>query len=318
METSVANSQAPTGTAIHAVPAQTSPRIGAESHSLGSASPFRIFHLASLDAPTVAVVWALAFAWAASVHLPLWAPIALWLVAWTLYIADRLLDARPCRDCGAGNRFANASRLQDRHHFHWRHRRVLGALAAASAIAAAVLVFAFMPSASMKHNSILAAATIAYFTGVHTSPALSTRRLLRFPRISKELLVGLLFTAGCALPAWSRIPGFGLSWTWLLPITFFALLGWLDCYAIERWEANGTAHSKPQILLPAVLLGSTGLMLCFVLASTHPRQAALLVAGLGSVVLLALLDGLQARLSPLALRAAADLVLLTPLALLWR
>jgi len=58
--------------------------------------------------------------------------------------------------------------------------------------------------------------------------------------------------------------------------------------------------------------------LCFVLASTHPRQAALLVAGLGSVVLLALLDGLQARLSPLALRAAADLVLLTPLALLWR
>lgn len=55
----------------------------------------RYWHLSSLDAPTVAVVWSLGFAWAAGVRLPVWIPILLALVAWAVYIGDRLLDARP-------------------------------------------------------------------------------------------------------------------------------------------------------------------------------------------------------------------------------
>jgi hypothetical protein len=46
------------------------------------------------------------------------------------------------------------------------------------------------------------------------------------------------------------------------------------------------------------------------------RAAELAMAAALSSLLLAALDGLRSRLSPLALRAAADLVLLTPLALL--
>ena len=56
--------------------------------------PLRFWHLASLDAPTVALVWSLGFAWAAGVGLPVWAPLLLALVAWAVYVGDRLLDAR--------------------------------------------------------------------------------------------------------------------------------------------------------------------------------------------------------------------------------
>jgi len=52
--------------------------------------PLRLWHLASLDAPTVAVVWTLGFAWAASVRLPPWIPVLLALATWAVYVADRL------------------------------------------------------------------------------------------------------------------------------------------------------------------------------------------------------------------------------------
>ena len=57
-------------------------------------APLALWHLASLDAPTVAVTWSLAFAWAAQVRLPGWIPLLLALACWAVYVADRLLDAR--------------------------------------------------------------------------------------------------------------------------------------------------------------------------------------------------------------------------------
>src|SRR5271156_1049832 len=93
-----------------------------------------LWHLTSLDAPTVAVVWTLAFAWAARVHLPIWLPIVLALAAWSFYIGDRLLDARNAR-----------TPLRERHHFHWRHRRIFLPLAVTSAILGMLLVLHSMP-----------------------------------------------------------------------------------------------------------------------------------------------------------------------------
>jgi hypothetical protein len=67
----------------------------------------------------------------------------------------------------------------------------------------------------------------------------------------------------------------------------------------------------------ALALAIIDLVLCVLAAaSAHPRPAALLAAGGASALLLALLDRNRARFSALALRAAADLVLLTPLALI--
>lgn len=259
--------------------------------------PLRLWHLASLDAPTVAVVWSLGFAWAAGVRLPLWVPVLLALVAWAVYVGDRLLDAR------AGLRSAVPDRLRERHLFHWRHRRSLVPLAAAAACAAAWIVLALMPAGIRQRDSLLAAAAMAYFTRVHSS-----RSQPLF--LTKELLVGLLFTAACALPAWCRSPA-------AIPMAplfvFFALLAWLNCHSIDRWESSTSRTS--QILPPAPLLALAGLLLAACLAASQPRSAALVAAGAASALLLALLDRLHNRLTPMALRAAADLALLTPLVL---
>ena len=325
-------------------------------------APLRLWHLASLDAPTVAVVWALAFAWAFNVHFPQRAILLLALAAWVVYVGDRILDAR------AGLRTAQTHRLRLRHHFHWRHRRILLPLAVLAACAAVWIFLVLLPPIAKQQDSALAVAALAYFTRVHSSRKLppsgpQPQAPLLPPLISlvfsKELLVGLLFTAACALPALSRLPATTPIGPLLAPVAFFASLAWLNCQAIEHWESlpsqfeasqqlrgdRALKKSKgfspfidrtksegnlapdgchPQIsannltFSAAIFLALTGLLLSSIEFPLHPRPAALLRAGAASALLLALLDRLRNRLSPLALRAAADLVLLTPLALMLR
>jgi hypothetical protein len=270
--------------------------------------PLRLWHLASLDAPTVAVVWSLAFAWAANIHLPAWPPFLLAFAAWAVYIADRLLDAR------TAFRRSKLDSLRERHLFHHRHRRVLLPVAFAAACACAWIVLTQMPSVARERNYILAFAALAYFTGVHSSRRLTALRIS--PLLKKELLVGALFTAACALPAFTRasLPARGPL---LVIAVYFALLAWLNCHAIDRWEARDCAYG-PQIVTPACCLACAALPLAALLQSTQPRFATLVFAGAAAALLLAALDRSRARLTPVALRAAADLVLLTPLALLLR
>jgi hypothetical protein len=303
-------------------PAQDHAADGIEnSHrTLGPPRALAFWHLASLDAPTVAIVWSLAFAWAGGVRLPLWVPLLLALATWSVYVSDRLLDAR------RGLRNPAQHTLRERHRFHWRHRRALLPMAVAAAFAAAGIIIAFMPPVARARDSVLAVAALAYFSGVH-----SGRNAWQFPSRwprslpGKEFLVGLLFTAGCVLPTWHRPSALAAPvstiWTFWIPAVFFAALAWLNCSCIARWEGvEGPAcrdNRSSQSLRPiALALAAIGLLLCFFVASAHPRSAALLAAGATSASLLALLDYTRARMTPLALRAAADLVLLTPLALI--
>jgi hypothetical protein len=284
-------------------------------------APLRFWHLASLDAPSVALVWSLSFAWAAHVRLPLWVPALLMLAVWAVYVADRLLDARN------GLRSGNLQALRERHLFHWRHRRAFLPLAVLAALAAAVLVFSLMPTGARERNSVLAAASLVYFTRVHAGrafrPPLPSVLRTPFPRglwppFPKELLVGLLFTVGCVIPAWSRssLPGPASPLPALLvPAAFFSLLAWLNCHAIDRWEADANNTAPQRIACTACIVSVSGLLAAALLLHAQPRSAALLAAGAISALLLALLDVLRARLAPVALRATADLVLLIPLLL---
>jgi hypothetical protein len=272
--------------------------------------PLRVWHLTSLDAPTVAVVWALGFSWIVEVHLPCWLLFVLALVVWVIYVADRLLDAQ------AGELSGRLDRLRDRHRFHWAHRRILAPMAVVATACAAVMVLTLMPAVARERNTVLAAAALAYFTRVHSTGGLKlgAARLLdlsafQFPL--KELAVGLLFAAGCALPAWNRAGND--AWKVGLPVLFFAGLACLNCRAIECWEGRPRS-----IRLCAGVLSVVGLILVVCLYPAQPRPAGLLLAGAASAMLIALLDWRRRKMTPLALRVAADLVLLTPLALLWR
>ena len=59
-----------------------------------ASGPLVLWHLLSLDAPTVAALWTWFIARANHIRLPLASPVAMALAVWMLYAADRLLDAR--------------------------------------------------------------------------------------------------------------------------------------------------------------------------------------------------------------------------------
>ncbi len=181
--------------------------------------------------------------------------------------------------------------------------------------AAAWLLFQVLPPIIWKRDSALALAALAYLSVVHTSQGLAElmpSTPIRFP--SKEFVVGVLFTAGCVLPTWGRVASHG-SMPWLVDgeAIYFAVLAWLNCRAITLWESS---PRRLRIFQGALLLGAAGLLLAGALWPLQPRASALVLAGASSALLLALLDWQRHRLTPLALRAAADLVLLTPVLLL--
>jgi hypothetical protein len=277
---------------------------------LEAPAPLRLWHLTSLDAPTVAVLWTLAFAWSVRVQLPLWLPAVIGLAAWSFYIADRLLDAR-----------AASSPLRPRHHFHWRHRRVFLPLALLAGAAALALVLRYMPLAARTRNTAIAAAAMLYFTSVHVPQRAwqATRqpilqRIRRIPHPPKELIVGLLFTVVCALPAWTRMDANRVSL--LVPALIFIALAWLNCHAIEVWESVHPLRNA-SISGQAALLAAAALVSAAIAAPHWSRMAALLGTAALSAVFLLILDRQRPRLAPTTLRAAADLVLLTPALLLF-
>jgi hypothetical protein len=280
----------------------------AASRSGHAFAPIHGWHLASLDAPTVAVVWAWAFAWAAHVSLPAWIAAALGLIVWTIYIGDRLLDAR------AGLRTPPGHELRERHYFHWRHRRVLLPVAGLACAAAAALVISRLPARSVRPDSIVAAATLLWLTSVHAQ-----RRPARVPAAGRERLaevvVGAIFAAGCALPVCTQLgAAHSVAQFLRLPlaaIAVYAALAWLNLHAIAVWESQRAARVRGA----AVLLAGVALVFA---VFCEPRSAALLIAAGGSALLIGVLDCLRGRISELSLRAAADLVLLTPAVFLIR
>jgi hypothetical protein len=264
----------------------------------------RWWHLASLDAPTVAVVWSLSFARSAGVHFPSWVPLLVGLGTWCAYVGDRILDA------GSALKTGKLESLRERHFFHWRHRRVLLPVAACAALASAAIVLAQMPTVIRARDSVLALAALAYFSIVHV-PRLRPRW---FKLHSKEVLVGTLFTAGCALPTLTRLgdilPSVASVIFLFLAIGLYAALAWLNCWAIDRWEAGVVSRSTT---LPARFIGAGAAVLALPAALFVPRLSILLAACAASALLLGLLDLQRGRLTPLTLRCAADLVLLAPI-----
>jgi hypothetical protein len=278
-----------------------------------------LWHLLSLDAPTVAALWTWFVARTSHVSLPLASPLATALAAWVLYATDRLLDARQLDGCEVGPR----DKLEARHLFHHRHRRLFLRGIAVAAIGVVVLLPRLDPAA-IRLYMVEGALLLGWFLVLH-----ATHRAHRLP---KEIAVGLFFSAATFIPTVARAPGLRLA---LLPgAILFASLGSLNCLFICRWEHGdpGLAprggrltsarpvHATTQIALAhlgplAFGVATLGAALAIV-SPAHLNECPISVACALSAVLLLLLDHNRQRLSQLDLRAAADLALLTPLLLL--
>jgi len=271
------------------------------------------WHLLSLDAPTVAVLWAWTLARAVGAEIAGSTLAVLGLGTWLLYVADRLLDGRsgaPPRD------------LRERHHFHARHRRPLLLTAIVTVVPLVWLIVARMPAPARREDVWIFAVAMVYFAIVH----------LPFPRIRfpRELVVATVFASACAVPAWS-VAGYAHTDLAVL-VTIFAALCWLNCTAIHAWESQDapktqahTASRKPVVALLALAIAvASGAVL---LAALHNFGELCVAAALfASAMLFFALDRdfrrslkraeAEALPSPLAMRVLADAILLTPLLLL--
>jgi hypothetical protein len=270
-----------------------------------SASPLALWHLCSLDAPTVAALWTWFIARASHVRLPPSAPIAMALAVWILYAADRLLDARHLND--------PHSELEARHFFHHRHRPafLVGITLAALALAA---LLPSLPARSIHLYLVEGALLTGWFLVLHATPVSH--------RLPKEIAVGLFFAAAVFIPTVARQPALRPS---LLPAAaLFAALCGLNCLFIYAWEHEtpGTIErpAHPTTLLALAHLPSLTILTttaAAALALLHVSSSRLIPAACGlAALLLLLLDRNRDKLSRTNLRAAADLALLTPILLL--
>lgn len=271
-----------------------------------TAGPLALWHLLSLDAPTVAALWTWFIARANHIHLPPAAPAAMAITVWMLYATDRLLDARLLDAHGLGA--AQSDELEARHRFHHRHRRVFVPGIALAALILAALLPRLDPAA-IRLYLFEGALLVAWFFVVH-----ATRSARRLP---KETAVGLFFSAAVFIPTVAREPGLRRE---LLPSAIlFAALCSLNCLFIYAWEYRPSArppHATTRLALahlPAitVAIATAGTALTL-LTPPNPIPAACALAATA----LLLLDRNRLRLTRTHLRAAADLALLTPILLL--
>ncbi len=287
------------------------PAVANEKRSLLWGVPL-YWHLLSLDAPTVAVLWAWSFGRVAQRPVSVVSIAVLGVGTWLIYVADRLLDARS----------PDHTALRERHFFHARHRI---ALLQGSAIAGALLLslIVIMPAAARRDDTLLFAAAMLYFASVHL-PRIRVRRW--FPR---EVAVGILFALATAVPIWSQTNAVHARLAG--PVLVFAGLCTLNCIAIETWERPVSSTRSAAVRFFAVCIAALSIAVLVFPGVHMPGAIELSTACFFSAILLLGLDGLYRRSAwhdpdpqkhgrfLLILRVAADASLLTPVffILLW-
>ncbi|HWG17551.1 MAG TPA: hypothetical protein VN678_06785 [Acidobacteriaceae bacterium] len=287
-------------------------------------SPLALWHLLSLDAPTVAALWTWFIGRAAGVHLPAASLIAMALAVWILYAADRLLDSSALDSMDAlPVRSMAMAEFEARHYFHHRHRRPFVVGIALASIALGGLL-PLLDHAALRLYLVEGGLLIVWFLVVH-----ATRSAHRLP---KEIAVGVFFSAAVFIPTVARNPA--LRFALALPALLLGVLCGLNCLFIYAWEHTRTPSDRKGVAAPHPttrfalqrlwVIATTEIVAAIALAAFNegaPRLIAVACA-LSSAMLLWLHQSRrqcsQGRLSRIHLRAAADLALLTPaLALAW-
>ncbi|MBB5317821.1 hypothetical protein [Tunturibacter empetritectus] len=274
-------------------------------------SPLALWHLLSLDAPTIASLWIWFVASANHLRLPTVSVAAMFLAVWMLYVADRLLDVRFIGAITNGD-------LEARHYFHNRHRRSFLAGIMTASITLTILL-PHLESAAIHLYLILGGMLVGYFILIHVTSSAH--------RLPKEIAVGLFFAAATFIPTVARRPDLRIS---LLPLAIlFAALCSLNCLFIYAWEhgtppySNLPAHALTRLALrnlPPLTIGLIFLSAAISLLGrqTPDRQAPWPIpcAIAASAASLLLLHRRRHQTARLTLRSLADLALTTPLLLL--
>ncbi len=306
-----------------------------------SYTPLAMWHLLSMDAPSVAALWMGFIARSAGVALSPASILSMFVAVWMLYAADRLLDARllgsvPAqRESFSADADGSVPSLELRHYFHHRHRRpFLRGIAVA-----AVLLMVLLPGLPLRMLRLyvsLGALLIAWFLLIHTQEtpkaegAGSSAGAVGFqdspaPHLPKELAVGVFFPAAIFVPTAAALPPLTrglLAWAIL-----FSAICTLNCFFLYRWEHPAgttdahwtTAFALRHLRVLAWLTVAASVLLAITAAvptlQMLPGGTAVGCASALASLLLLALHAFRNRMSAVHLRAMADVALLSPL--LW-
>jgi hypothetical protein len=280
------------------------------------------WNILSLDAPMVAVVWALVFARSAGVALPGAEIGALGLVVWLIYTADRLLDGLSSAVAISNGTLARSSEAgafgppsRQRHSFHRVYAKALASTAIACGMFTAILVLTRIGEPVLKLSLPVGLVLVLYMAWVH----LGRGRVLA--QLPKEVAVGGIFALGVALPVWSRIGA--RRWEFLLLTVLFAAVCTLNCVAIEEWERVRArervldATSRRHATAPfASGKFAVALAVCATLLTPVVRlrgEYSTIGAAIAvSALLILFLDLMRERISAEGLRVLVDVALLLP------
>jgi hypothetical protein len=270
-----------------------------------------LWHLLSLDAPTVAVLWTCFIAAANHIQLPLSSTLAMVVAVWMLYAADRLMDARLLD--------VNSTHFEDleaRHYFHHRHRKTFltGILLASIALAALI---PRLEAKAIHLYVILGGLVSGYFILIHATSGTTAQQKVAH-RLPKEIAVGLCFAAATFIPTVARRPDLRLP---LLPFALlFATLCSLNCLFIYSWEHEDHHANRPTHTITRLALHNLPLLtILLALSSTaftlfdHQAPQTIPFAIAISATFLLLLHNRRHVIARTTLRAAADLALVTPI-----
>jgi hypothetical protein len=264
------------------------------------------WNILSLDAPTVAIVWALIYAKAAGITLLVSELVVLALTVWIIYVTDRMLDGLKCRDM---------SMLHERHRFCARHRFLLSALLVSACLGVLCIATMYMDAPERDAGFKLALCVAVYLLWIHAAGA----RLARL--LPKEIVVGMLFAAGATLPVWSRLST--ASSKLFISFGLLALLCALNCVVIECWEHDAPRGSRlaganplvvwaePRLKTLALGLAICGLAALFAFGfhgASWPASLALFLSASATLLLLYCKNSLSSA----ALRVLADTALVLP------
>jgi hypothetical protein len=276
-----------------------------------STNPLALWHLLSLDAPTVAVLWTCFIAAAHHIHLPISSTLAMAVAVWMLYAADRLMDARLLD--------ANPTQHEDleaRHYFHHRHRKTFltGILLASIALAA---LLPRLEAKAIHLYLILGGLVSGYFILIHATSGTTAQQKVAH-RLPKEIAVGLCFAAATFIPTVARRPDLRLP---LFPSALlFATLCSLNCLFIYAWEHEDHNANRPTHTITRLALHNLpSLTILLALSSTalslfdHHAPQSIPCAIAISATFLLLLHNHRHTIARTTLRAAADLALATPI-----
>ncbi len=269
-------------------------------------SPIVWLNLLCLDAPIVAVSWQWLFEHTFGAHLNFALRALLFLTAWLIYLADRFVDTI---------KMPVGSPMSLRHEFCRKH--MIGWWIAVVLIFVADVSLALR---SLDRQMLLLGGTLAAICSFYLLVNHSLGGKWR-PIPVKEESIGVLFAAGTALGVAGLLPGLTISFG--AAVILFAMLCTLNCLSIAVWEreldlAQGKTSfvtgrpAAASLLRPigyALALAALGFAIFWRFAFPF-----CLCLGISALLLVRLNAG--GHLPRDSRTALADLVLLTPLAVL--